>query len=60
MATSPTDKLRRCLIVFVKQNKYINRWSRVFLEKLKVPNTVKKFPAFYRAGRFITTFRTAT
>jgi len=31
-------------------------WSRVFLEKLKVFQPVKKFLAFYGTRRFITAF----
>jgi hypothetical protein len=31
-------------------------WSRVLLEKLKVTQLVKKFPAFYGTHRFITVF----
>ena len=31
-------------------------WSRVLLEKLTVPQLVKKFPAFYGNQRFITAF----
>ena len=33
--------------------------GRVFLDKLTNPELVKKFPAFYRTGRFIATFTTA-
>ena len=35
-------------------------WSRVLLEKLPVSQVVKKFPAFYRTQRFITTFKSAS
>jgi hypothetical protein len=31
-------------------------WSRVLLEKLTVPQLVKKFPEFYGNRRFITAF----
>jgi len=34
-------------------------WSRVLLEKLTVPQLVKKFPAFYGTRRFITAFTSA-
>ena len=34
-------------------------WSRVLLEKLPALQLVKKFPAFYRTRRFITTFTSA-
>ena len=33
--------------------------SRVLLEKLTVPQLVKKFPAFYGTRRFITAFTSA-
>ena len=34
-------------------------WSRILLEKLTVPQLVKKFPAFYATRRFIIAFTTA-
>jgi hypothetical protein len=34
-------------------------WNRGLLEKLTVPQLVKKFPAFYGTQRFITAFTTA-
>jgi hypothetical protein len=34
-------------------------WNRVLLGKLTVTKLVKKFPAFYGTGRFITVFTTA-
>jgi hypothetical protein len=34
-------------------------WSRVLPEKLKRPELLKKFPAFYGTRRFITTFTRA-
>jgi hypothetical protein len=34
-------------------------WSRVLLEKLTGSQLVKKFPAFYGTGRFITAFTNA-
>jgi hypothetical protein len=34
-------------------------WSRVLLEKLSGSLIVKKFPAFYETGRFITVFTSA-
>jgi hypothetical protein len=34
-------------------------WSRVLLEKLTVPQLVKKFPAYYGTRRFITAFTRA-
>ena len=34
-------------------------WSRVFLEKLTVPQLVKNFPAFYGTRRFVTAFTSA-
>ena len=34
-------------------------WSRVLLEKLTGPQSVKKFPAFYGTRRFITAFTSA-
>jgi len=36
-----------------------NYGSRVLLGKLTVPQLVEKFPAIYRAQRFITVFKTA-
>jgi len=40
--------------------KYIlTPWSRVLLEKLTSSQLVKKFPAFYGIGRFITAFTSA-
>jgi hypothetical protein len=42
----------------LKQNyKKLTPWSTV-LEKLTVPQLVKKFPAFYGTQRFITVFTT--
>jgi hypothetical protein len=37
----------------------ITPWSRGHLEKLTVPQLVKKLPAFYGTRRFITAFTTA-
>jgi hypothetical protein len=34
-------------------------WSRFLLEKLAVPQLIKKFPAFYGSIRFITVFTKA-
>ena len=34
-------------------------WSRVLPEKLKSPELLKKFPAFYGTRRFVTAFTTA-
>jgi hypothetical protein len=34
-------------------------WSRIHLEKLTVPQLIKKFPAFYATRRFIIAFTTA-
>jgi hypothetical protein len=34
----------------------LTAWSRVLLEKVTGSQPVKKFPAFYRTQRFITTF----
>jgi hypothetical protein len=34
-------------------------WSRVLPEKLKRPQLLKKFPAFYGTRRFITAYTTA-
>jgi hypothetical protein len=34
-------------------------WSRVLPEKLKCPKLLKKFPAFYGTGRFISVFTRA-
>jgi hypothetical protein len=34
-------------------------WSRVFPEKLTVPQLVKKFLVFYKSRRFVTAFTTA-
>jgi len=38
---------------------FITPWKRVLLKKLAGPHLVKKFPAFYRARRFITAFTSA-
>jgi len=35
----------------------LSPWTTALLEKLTGPQLVKKFPTFYRAQRFITTFR---
>jgi len=37
----------------------LTAWSRVLLEKLTGSHLVKKFPAFYGTGRFITAFTSA-
>jgi hypothetical protein len=37
----------------------ITPWSRVLPEKLKRPELLKKFPAFYGTRRFITAFTRA-
>ena len=34
----------------------LSPWSRILLEKLTVPQLVKKYPQFYRTLRLITTF----
>jgi hypothetical protein len=38
---------------------YFTPWSRVLPEKLKRPELLKKFPAFYETRRFITAFTRA-
>ena len=38
---------------------WLTEWSRVLSEKLRGPQLVKKFPAFYGNRRFITAFTTA-
>jgi hypothetical protein len=38
---------------------YLTPWIRVLPEKLKRPELLKKFPAFYGTRRFITAFTTA-
>jgi hypothetical protein len=35
-------------------------WSRGLLEKIRVSQLVKKFPAFYGTRRFITAFKRAS
>ena len=45
-------KLHEC-IVFIY---LLSPWSRVLLQKLTVPQLVKKFPTFYGTRRFITAF----
>jgi len=42
-----------------KEGRTLTPCSRVLLEKLTVPQLVKKFPTFYGTRRFITTFTTA-
>ena len=37
----------------------LSPWSRVHLEKLTVPQLVKKFPTFYGTRRFITAYTSA-
>jgi hypothetical protein len=37
----------------------LTQWSRVLLEKLTGLQLVKKFPAFYGTGRFVTAFTSA-
>jgi hypothetical protein len=37
----------------------LTSWSRVLPEKLKHPELLKKFPAFYGTRRFITAFTRA-
>jgi hypothetical protein len=37
----------------------ITAWSRVLFEKLTSSQQVKKFPAFYETGMFITAFTSA-
>jgi hypothetical protein len=39
--------------------KYTNPWRRVLPEKIKGPQLVKKFPAFYGTRRFIRAFANA-
>jgi len=48
-----------CCSAIVTSNSYsylLTPWSRVILEKLTCCQLVKKFPAFYGTGRFITAF----
>jgi hypothetical protein len=45
-----------CYIIFITNQP--TPWNRV-LEKLIVPQLVKKFQAFYETQRFITVFTTA-
>jgi hypothetical protein len=40
-------------------NNPVTPWSRVLPRKLTGTQIVKKFPAFYETGRFITAFRSA-
>jgi hypothetical protein len=42
-----------------QKDKRVKRGSRVLLEKLTGPRLVKKFPAFYGTGRFVTAFTRA-
>jgi hypothetical protein len=42
-----------------RYNYLLTPWSRVLPEKLKRPELLKKFPAFYGTRRFITTFTRA-
>jgi hypothetical protein len=61
---SLTDSLLRVLRLFTYLitnliTYLLTPWSRVFLEKLTGSQVLKKFPAFYRTRRFITTFTSA-
>jgi hypothetical protein len=42
-----------------KYNYLLTPWSTVVLEKLTGSQLVKKFPAFYGTGRFVTAFASA-
>jgi hypothetical protein len=42
-----------------KKQRILTPWSRVLPEKLKRPELLKKFPAFYGTRRFITAFTRA-
>jgi hypothetical protein len=42
------------------QTYILTPWNRVLPEKLKRPELLKKFPAFYGTRRFITAFTIAT
>jgi hypothetical protein len=37
----------------------LTAWNRILLEKLTIPQLVKKFPTFYGTQRFITAFTRA-
>ena len=58
-ANAPKSLIIHC----VRNNGYwfylLTPWSIVLLEKLTVPQLVKKFPAFYGTRRFITAFTSA-
>jgi len=45
--------------VYVLVVRSIPLWSRILLEELLVLQLVKKFPVFYKARKFITTFTAA-
>ena len=47
------------LTLFTLLTHSLTPWSRVLLEKLTISQLVKKFPAFYGTGRFITAFTSA-
>jgi hypothetical protein len=54
--------LLRNLKEYSRQAMYVyllTPWSRVLPEKLKRPELLKKFPAFYGTRRFITAFKRA-
>ena len=47
-----------CSHMTVRLTNYVTTWSTVYLEKLRVPWVVKKFPTFYGTWRLITMFTT--
>jgi hypothetical protein len=47
------------MMIHTASNITITPWSRVLPEKLKRPELLKKFPAFYGTRRFITAFTRA-
>jgi hypothetical protein len=50
---------REIIAVCSEIHTYLTSWSGVLLEKLTGLQLVKKFPAFYGTGSFITAFTSA-
>ena len=54
---SSNNNIRACICC--QPAELLNPWIRVLLEKLTLPQRVKKFPAFYEIWRFIAAFTRA-
>jgi hypothetical protein len=51
-----TSKAGRSIHYCIHTKNQLNPWSKVFPEKLKLPQPVMKFPEFYETRRFINAF----